>query len=478
MPRLNQERTVAAKRKEWSAAAAGGVLLAGGFAARMLGGPVGTVHAVGLSGRVLGCALLLYWAGWVRRSLTPLILVAMVAGIELGLDAPVVAMTAHFVSDIFLRLVKTIVAPLILVTLISGIAGHGDLKSVGRMGWKSLVYFEALTTVALVLGLIAANFSQAGVGLKMPSDLGGSLSAVPAPLHWQDVLVHTVPENLAKSIAEGQVLQVAVFAVLFGIALALVPREKAEPVLRLTQGISEAMFRFTNLVMYLAPLAVASAMAFTVARLGPGVLVHLGKLLAVFYATIAVFVLAVLVPVALLARVPLRRFVQHVSAPAAIAFATTASEAALPRAMEEMELLGVPRRVLAFVIPAGYSFNLDGSTLYLAMATVFVAQVAGMPLSLGTQIFMVGTLMLASKGVAGVPRAVLVVLLATASTLRLPSEPILVLLGIDALMDMGRTAINVVGNCLASAVVARWEGVFGSETPSTAVRDEDDLLLH
>ena len=454
------------------------MLLISGFAARVVSAPAGLVHTLGLPERVLGCALLLYWAAWLRRGLTPLILAAMVIGIELGLDAPAFAVTTHFVSDIFLRLVKTIVAPLILVTLISGIAGHGDLKSVGRMGWKSLVYFEALTTVALVLGLVAANLSHAGVGLKMPPELGPALSTGPPPLHWQDFLVHTVPENLAKSVAEGQVLQVAVFAVLFGIALALVPREKAEPLLRLTQSISETMFRFTNIVMYLAPLAVASAMAFTVARLGPGVLVHLGKLLVAFYSTVTVFVLAVLLPVALLARVPLRRFVQHVSAPAAIAFATAASEAALPRAMEEMELLGVPRRVLAFVIPAGYSFNLDGSTLYLAMATVFVAQVAGIPLSLGTQVFMVGTLMLASKGVAGVPRAVLVVLLATASTLRLPSEPILVLLGIDALMDMGRTALNVVGNCLASAVVARWEGVFGTKTPSPATADEDRPLSH
>ena len=463
-------------RNQWRAVAAAAVLLTAGFAVRIAEVPTGWVHMAGLLARVLGCAILLYWAAWLRRSLTPLILAAMVAGIEIGLDAPGVASGAHFLSDMFLRLVKTIVAPLILVTLISGIAGHGDLKSVGRMGWKSLVYFEALTTIALVLGLIAANLSHAGVGLTMPPDLRESMSAVPPPLHWQDFLVHTVPENLAKSIAEGQVLQVAVFAVLFGIALAMVPREKAEPLLQLTRSISETMFRFTNIVMYLAPLAVASAIAYTVARLGPGVLLHLGKLLAVFYATAAVFVGAVLVPVALLARVPLLRFMRHVSAPAAIAFATAASEAALPRAMEEMELLGVPRRVLAFVIPAGYSFNLDGSTLYLAMATVFVAQVAGMPLSLGTQVFMVGTLMLASKGVAGVPRAVLVVLLAAASTLRLPSEPILVLLGIDALMDMGRTAINVIGNCLASAVVARWEGVFGTELPSPAVREEDTLL--
>lgn len=439
-------------------------------------GNAGAAHGLlqngGVAARVAGAVLLVVWAGWFRRSLTPLILAGMAVGVEAGLDAPSIAISLHFVSDIFLRLVKTVVAPLILVTLISGIAGHGDLKSVGRMGLKSLVYFEVLTTVALVLGLVAANLSKAGVGLALPPDLAGKVAPV-APMHWQEFLVHVFPENLAKSIGEGQVLQVAVFAVIFGLALAMVSPEKAAPVLRLAEGISETMFRFTNIVMYLAPLAVASAIAYTLALLGPGVLVHLGKLLLVFYATAVVFVVGVLVPMALLAGVPLRRFVRHVSGPAAVAFATAASEAALPRAMEEMEAFGVPRRVLAFVIPAGYSFNLDGSTLYLAMAMVFVAQVAGVPLGWGQQVLMLGTLMLASKGVAGVPRAVLVVLLATASTLRLPSEPILVLLGVDALMDMGRTAVNVIGNCLASAVVARWEGVFESEKPAAAVLAEE-----
>ncbi len=432
------------------------------------------VAAAGLCVRLLGDGLLLLWVGLRWRSLTGLILVGMLVGVHVGIDAPALAVNLHFLSDIFLRLVKTIVAPLILVTLISGIAGHGDLRSVGRMGWKSLLYFEVLTTVALVLGLAAANLAHAGDGLVLPPDLRGDLGAT-APLHWQQFLVQVFPENLAKSIAEGQVLQVAVFAVIFGLGLAMVSREKATPLLRLTESMTEVMFRFTNLVMYLAPAAVLAAIAYTVARLGPGVLLHLGKLLGAFYVAAAVFVGGVLVPVALLAKVPLRRFAQHVSGPAAIAFATAASEAALPRAMEEMEEFGVPRRVLAFVIPAGYSFNLDGSTLYLAMAMVFVAQVAKVQLGFGQQAVMLGTLMLASKGVAGVPRAVLVVMLATASTLHLPSEPILVLLGVDALMDMGRTAINVIGNCLASAVVARWEGVFGEEIPSAAVLAEDAL---
>lgn len=444
------------------------LLLTGTALGALHAGKADGLHTVATAFRVLAVLLLAGWAAFLRRKLTPWIIVAMIAGVEIGLDAPAFAVGSHFLSDTFLRLVKTIVAPLILATLVSGIAGHGDLKSVGRMGWKSLLYFEVLTTVALVVGLVAANISKAGVGLTLPAEIAGTVPSA-APMHWQDFLAHVFPENLAKSIAEGQVLQVAVFAVIFGMALAMAPREKAAPVLRLVEGLSEVMFRFTNIVMVFAPFGVASAMAYTVAKMGPDVLLHLGKLLLVFYGAAAFFILCVLLPVALLARLPLRRLLQHISGPTAIAFATATSEAALPRAMEEMEAFGVPRRILSFVIPAGYSFNLDGSTLYLSMAMVFVAQVAKVPLPIGQQVFMMGTLMLASKGVAGVPRAVLVVLLATAGTLRLPSEPILVLLGIDALMDMGRTAINVAGNCLASAVVARWEGALEEGTPSPAI---------
>jgi proton glutamate symport protein len=457
--------SMSAVRREIALWVLAALLLTAGFA---LVGATGAAHSVGVFLRITGVIMLAGWAMFLRPGLTPWIVVGMVAGVELGLDAPTVAIGSHFLSNIFLRLVKTIVAPLILATLISGIAGHGDLKSVGRMGWKSLVYFEVLTTIALVVGLVAANISKAGVGLAMPPELAGTVASA-APMHWQEFLEHVFPENIAKSIAEGQVLQVAVFAAIFGMALAMAPREKAAPVLRLAEGLSETMFRFTNIVMYAAPLGVMAAMAYTIAKMGPGVLVHLGKLLVVFYAALLVFLFCVLLPVALIAKLPIKRLLRHLSGPAAIAFATATSEAALPRAMEEMEAFGVPRRILSFVIPAGYSFNLDGSTLYLAMAMVFVAQVASVPLSFTTQIVMMGTLMLASKGVAGVPRAVLVVLLATAGTLRLPSEPILVLLGIDALMDMGRTAINVVGNCLASAVVARWENALFEEIPEPAV---------
>lgn len=405
-----------------------------------------------------------------RRNLTPWIFVAMIAGIELGFDAPAIAVGTHVLSDVFLRLIKTIVAPLILATLVVGIAGHGDLRGVGRMGVKALVYFEVVTTLALVIGLVAINVTRAGVGLAMPVGSAGTMVAsAPPPAHWDDFLLHIFPENLAKSIAEGQILQVAVFAVFFGVALANLGEAKRGPVLRLCEGVSEVMFRFTNVVMYFAPLGVFGAMAYTVGHMGLGVLVSLGKLLLTLYGALALFGVLVLLPAALLFRVPVGRFLAAVAEPATIAFATSTSEAALPRAMEAMEALGVPRRVVAFVIPAGYSFNLDGSTLYLAVASIFVAQAGNIHLSVGQQLLMMTTLVLTSKGVAGVPRATLVVLLATAATFGLPVAPIAMILGIDALMDMARTMVNVVGNCLASVVVARWEGVFGEAQPSEAV---------
>ena len=443
------------------------VLLVVGIAFGMMHDPSLHRMATGLRWAAI-VSLVMY--GLRRRSLTAWIFVAMVAGAEIGFDAPAFAVNLRVLSDIFLRLIKTIVAPLILATLITGIAGHGDLKSVGRMGIKSLIYFEVATTLALVIGLVAINLSHAGVGLSMPaSPSSGESVPAPAATHWQDSILHIFPENIAKSVAEGQILQVAVFAIFFGIALACLNKEKRAPMLSFFSSLAEVMFKFTNVVMYFAPIGVGAAMAFTVGQMGIGILLNLGKLLLTLYVALIAFTLLVLLPSALLFRVPLRRFLAAVTEPTTIAFATSSSEAALPRAMEAMEALGVPRRIVAFVIPAGYSFNSTGSTLYLAVASIFVAQAAGIHLSVGEQVLMLFTLMLTSKGFAGVPRSALVLLFATAATFHLPTEPIFVILGIDAVADMGRTAINVAGNCLASVIVAKWEGVFEEEPASQVV---------
>jgi Na+/H+-dicarboxylate symporter len=403
-----------------------------------------------------GLALLAI-AGLQNRSLTFWIFFAMLAGLELGLDAPAFASNLRFLSDIFLRLIKVIVAPLILGTLITGIAGHGDLRKVGRIGWKSLVYFEAVTTIALFLGVFAINLTKAGEGLVIPTTVAAHAPPDTTPLRWTDFVLHIFPENIVKSVAENQILQVAVFAILFAIALTRVPENLQKPILNFAESLTQVMFRFTNIVMYYAPIGVGAAMAFTVGHMGIAVLLPLGKLLLTAYGALIAFLVFVLLPIATFARIPIKRFLAAVAEPATIAFATSTSEAALPRAMECMEAFGVPRRIVAFVIPAGYSFNLDGSTLYLALASVFVAQAAGIHMTWPQQLLMVLTLMLTSKGIAGVPRATLLVLLASAASFHLPTEPIFVILGVDALIDMARTSLNVTGNCLASAVIARWE---------------------
>lgn len=397
-----------------------------------------------------------------KKSLTTWILVSMVLGIGIGMDFPVFSQNLKVLSQIFLRLVKTIIAPILFATLVVGIAGHSNLKQVGRMGWKSIVYFEVVTTLALIIGLIAINISGAGKGIVIPSGLQEDLPNV-KPQGWQEVILHIFPENFAKSIYHGDVLPIVVFSIIFGIALAMLPHAKRKPMLEFSESLAEVMFKFTNIIMYFAPFGVGAAIAVTVGHLGLDVLGNLFQLLITLYVALIVFLLIVLVPIAMIIKIPIKNFIKAVSEPVSIAFATTSSESALPKAMENMEKFGVPGKIVSFVLPTGYTFNLDGTTLYLSLASVFVAQAAGMDLSFGEQLVMGLTLMLTSKGVAGVPRASLVILLGTAASFNLPFWPIMAILGIDELMDMARTSVNVIGNTLASCVIARWEGEFDDE---------------
>lgn len=413
----------------------------------------------------------LVWYAIKRRSLTTWILISMVVGAEVGHDFPGVGVNLQVLSKVFLKMIKTIIAPLIFATLVVGIAGHSDLKQVGRMGWKSLLYFEIVTTIALFIGLAAINISQAGAGIIMPADVHEVLPKTETQ-GWQDIILHIFPENIAMAIYHGQVLPVVVFSVIFGIALGMVKEKLRAPMLAFCESLSETMFKFTNIVMYYAPIGVGAAIAYTVGHGGLSVLGNLLQLLITLYVALLAFLLLVLLPVALIIKLPVRRFISEISEPVSIAFATTSSESALPKAMEAMERMGVPRKIVAFVMPTGYSFNLDGSTLYLALASVFVAQAAGIHLSWGQQLLMVFTLMLTSKGVAGVPRATLVIILGTVASFNLPAWPVFLILGIDELMDMARTSVNVIGNCLATAVVGKWEGEVDFNKPLKAKHDE------
>lgn len=339
-----------------------------------------------------------------------------------------------------------------------GIAGHSNIRQVGRMGWKSLLYFEVVTTIALFIGLGFAHLFGVGKGLD-PSMAANMTSEIPkvAPQNWQQIVEHTFPENIAKAISEGAILQVVIFSILFGIAMLMISEKHRRVMLDFSESLSEIMFKFTNLVMYLAPLAVGAALAVAVAKFGIGSIAIMGWMIVALFCALLFFLFAVLLPIALIIRLPIGKFAKAIAEPVILAFATSSSESALPKAMTSMERVGVPRKIVSFVMPMGYSFNLDGTTLYLALASMFVVHAAGIEMSFGGQVAMMVTLMLTSKGVAGVSRASLVILLGTAATFGLPEWPILMILGIDAIMDMMRTSVNVIGNCLASAVVGKWE---------------------
>ena len=394
-----------------------------------------------------------------RINLTQWMIISMVVGLLVGWIFPEQSQQFKVVSNVFLRLIKCIIVPILFSTLVVGIAGHGDdLKSVGRLALKSFIYFEIVTTLALAVGLFAVNFVQPGVGvsLNVPAVAGKALATktqTPA-----EMIEHIFPKSFFESAAGNDVLQVVVFAIIFAVALTRVKGKPKETMLSFFEGLSEVMFKFTGLVMLFAPFGIGAAMAVTVGHSGLGVLKNLGWLVLTLYGALALFGLLVLLPVAWCARIPIQKFLRAVKDPALIAFSTTSSDAALPLALKRMAEFGVPKRIVAFVLPTGYSFNLDGSTLYLAVASVFVAQAAGVAMTPGQQLIMMLTLMLTTKGVAAVPRASLVILSGTLASFGLPLEGVVIILGVDELMDMARTTVNLIGNCLASAVMARWEG--------------------
>ena len=407
--------------------------------------------------------------GW-RLGATSRIFLGLLLGIVIGYAAPAFAVSIRPLADLFLRMIRMIVTPLLFSTVVVGIAGSGDLRSLGRVGLKAIVYFEAATTIALLIGLVLVNVFEPGVGLTVP--LAGDTSAVAASQAAQqsgwDLVLHIVPTSVIDAMARGDILQVVVFATFFGVAVAAIG-PVGRPIVDVLDATAQAMFKVTGYVMLFAPVGVCAAIAATIGGRGIGVLLTLGRLVGLMYFGLALFVLIVVVGVSYLIRVPFFGFMRAIREPFLIALSTSSSEAALPRALDVMERFGVPRNIVAFVMPTGYSFNLDGTTLYLSLASVFVAQLAGVPLTAGQQVAMMLTLMLASKGVAGVPRGALVVLTGMLTQFGLPLEGAAILLGIDQIMDMGRTAVNVMGNCIATAVVARWEGVFDDERMRTFV---------
>jgi proton glutamate symport protein len=416
--------------------------------------------------------LILYLIGFINKagimfnlfrklSLTHWILISMVVGTLIGYYFPETAQNMNPMSSIFLRMIKSLIAPLLFATLVIGIAGHGDdLKKIGMIALKSIIYFEVVTTMALVIGLAAVNFFQpgAGVSLDVPAKEGAEFASKQSTLGG--VLEHIVPTSVIDAMAKNEVLQIVFWAILFAIGLTQVKGEHRKTLIQGLEALAEVMFKFTGLVMTYAPIGIGAAIAVTVGHSGLGILLNLGKLILTLYVALVFFMLIVLLPVAFFARVPLRKFVQAVKEPALIAFSTTSSEAALPKAMLAMQSIGVPSKIVAFVMPTGYSFNLDGTTLYLAVASVFAAQAAGIEMSWQQQLVMMFTLMVTSKGVAAVPRASLVILSGTLASFGLPLEAVAVILGVDELMDMARTTVNLVGNCLATCVIARWEGEF------------------
>ncbi len=412
------------------------------------------------------------------KNLTLYIFSALVLGILFGWLCPSYAVKMQPLGDMFLRMVKMIIAPLIFATLTVGIAGHGDVKNLGKIGLKTIIYFEIATTIALILGLVVANISKPGVGfnIEVSSDtmaIVEKMQTIPKDHSFIDMLVNAVPTSIADSMARGDLLQIVVFAIFFALAICAVG-QKARPVLNFLQSLCDVMFKFTEYVMQFAPFGVFGAIAATVGQNGIGILLSYAKLVSITYLSLIIFVAVVLVVACKIVKIPFFGLLKTIKDPAMLAFTTASSEAALPKAMSQIEKFGVPKSIVSFVMPMGYTFNLDGSTLYLTLATLFCAQIAGIHLTLEQQLMIMFTLMLTSKGIAGVPRVSLVILTGTLTAFHIPLIGVAILLGIDQILDMGRTTINLIGNCVAAVVVARWENDFDYDRMKTFLNLESE----
>lgn len=422
--------------------------------------------------RLVG-VLFLFYISYKRKRLSLWIFTAMLLGVEVGITFPTIGIEVERLGTIFLRLVKTLVAPLIMATLIVGIAGHSNIRQLGRIGLKSILYFEIVTTFALVIGLVTINLTKAGEGIHVEarqSDLVKSetLLSQTTSSQQRDHIVEIFPENIAKAIGNNEILQVVIFSLIFAVALGMVQKPKTKEVmLGFFEGLSDVMFKFTDIIMYFAPFAVFGALAATVAKSGLDILSNLLQLVLSLYIALIAFLLLVLLPIALISKIKIKEFWLAIQEPVSLAFATASSEAALPKAMENLEKFGVSKKVVGFVLPTGYSFNLDGTTLYLSLAVVFIAQMCGVNMTVGEQIGICLVLMLTSKGVAGVRGASFVILAGAATTIKgVTIDKVSVILAVDALMDMARTSVNVLGNCLATVVIAKSEGEYKEVPPS------------
>ena len=415
-----------------------------------------------------------------HSKLTALIFIALVLGVVVGHFAPDFAVKMRPFATIFLRMVKMIIAPLLFATLVVGISGHDDAKSLGKIGLKTIVYFEIVTTLELIIGLTMANFFKPGVGFVNGSSVHalhmqevGLLAASHAHTSVSQMVTDIFPTSIVDAMAQGNLLQIVVFSIFFALAICAVGK-KAQPVLDLLNSVSQIMFKFTEYVMYFAPLGIFGAIAATVGANGLTVLKSYFKVIGALYAALAVFVLLVLIIACKIVKISFRNLLRALQEPALLAFTTASSEAAFPKAMEIMERFGVPKKIVGFVMPTGYTFNLDGSTLYLAMGVIFSSQIVGINLDLNQQLIIMLALMLTSKGIAGVPRVSLIVLAGTLASFNIPILGVAILLGIDQILDMGRTTVNLIGNCVATVVIARWEKCFDYDKMKEFVRQSKE----